>query len=179
MYAVIKHNNSDTSGKPTVARHSFRNDSARYMELLLLPTLFSSILAEPLNILAFVRKVNWHENSNSRSQSDNCAIQIHVVLQSCRLIRWSITSHADIPKTKDCRLSIVDVLKSLVQWDHKMIEELVAGGTGIDIERKSNCERGTTRLFYRYLQNLHDKSTQQTRYDSYAPPLIYRARIVR
>lgn len=56
MYAVMKQNNSDRSGKPTVARHSFRNDSARYMELLLLPTLFSSILAVLFNILAFVRK---------------------------------------------------------------------------------------------------------------------------
>lgn len=56
IYAVTKQNNNDTSGKPTVARHNFRNDSARYIELLLLPTLFSSILAVLSNILAFVRK---------------------------------------------------------------------------------------------------------------------------
>lgn len=56
MYAVMKQNNSDMSGKPTVVRHSFRNDSARCMELLLLPTLFSSILAALLNILTFVRE---------------------------------------------------------------------------------------------------------------------------
>jgi len=140
MYAVIKQNNSDTSGKPTVVRHSFRNDSARYMELLLLPTLFSSILAKPLNILTFVRKINWHENSKSRPQSDNCAIQIHVALQSSRLIRWSITSHA----VTFLRQNIADYQSSMSlncsfsdRGDHhKIIEELVTEGTGIDIERK-------------------------------------------
>lgn len=77
MYAVTKQNNSDISGKPTVTRHSLRNDSARYTELLLLPTLFSSILAAPLNILAFVREADGHGSSKSGSRSDDCATRTH------------------------------------------------------------------------------------------------------
>lgn len=102
MYAVMKQNNSDISGKPTVVRHSFRNDSARYTELLLLPTLFSSILAALLNILTFVRKTNGHDNSKSRLQSDNCAVQIHAAFQaSCRLSRFSISlAYSSIPETE-------------------------------------------------------------------------------
>lgn len=78
MYAVTKQNNSDISGKPTVARHSRRNDSARYTELLLLPTLFSSILAAPLSILAFVREADGgHGGSKSGSRSDGGAARTH------------------------------------------------------------------------------------------------------
>lgn len=85
MYAVTKQNNSDISGKPTVVRHSFRNDSARYTELLLLPTLFSSILAAPLSILAFVREASGHDSSGIGSRSDNCAIRTHVCPPVCVL----------------------------------------------------------------------------------------------
>jgi len=173
MYAVIKQNNSDTSGKPTVARHSFRNDSARYMELLLLPTLFSSILAESLNILAFVRKINWHENSKSRSQSDNCAIQIHVALQSCRFIRWSINFHAVIflrQKIADYQssMSLNRSFSEIIRGSRSSLPEELASISSENT--RSNCERGGTRLFYRYLQNLHDKSTQQAR-NSFASDL--------
>lgn len=65
IYAVTKQNNNDISGKPTVTRHNFRNDSARYTELLLLPTLFSSILAVLSNILAFVRKATTCNSEQS------------------------------------------------------------------------------------------------------------------
>lgn len=88
MYAVTKQNNNDMSGKPTVARHNFLNDRARCIELLLLPTLFSSMLAALSDMLAFVHQattvyvcVRVCVKSNCRSgiQSGSCAAQIHIV----------------------------------------------------------------------------------------------------
>lgn len=161
MYAVMKQNNSDTSGKPTVARHSFRNDSARYMELLLLPILFSSILAAPLNILAFVRVVD--DNSKNRSQSDNCAIQVHVAPQLCRFSTTLGIIH-DIPEAKKIRLSFVDALESTRSHGDRRAHcrrnrHPSSESVGY------NCERGTTCSLRGHCESFlgRDKSAQRAR----------------
>ena len=56
IYAVTKQTKSVTRGKDTVAKHNFLNDIAMCMELLLFPTLFSSIV-KLSNILALIYKI--------------------------------------------------------------------------------------------------------------------------
>ena len=56
IYAVTKQTKSVTRGKDTVAKHNFLNDIAMCMELLLFPTLFSSIV-KLSNTLALIYKI--------------------------------------------------------------------------------------------------------------------------
>lgn len=157
MYAVTKQNNSDISGKPTVARHSLRNDRTRCTELLLLPTLFSSILAGPLSILAFVREADGvRGSSNSGSRSDDDATRTHAAPRSLDGPRRRSAYHGiPLGQREESRINTSrpwitrsgEIARWLRRNRHPGRREY--GGEG-----DPNCERGRARLVSRALRNL-------------------------
>lgn len=166
IYAVMKQNTSDISGKPTVARHNFLNDTARCMELLLLPTLFSSILAALSSILAFVRKSTIY----IKAESSQTIVRYRFMLHSGSSIRWFLVlnymlQHPWDRNRRNHRLSLIHAhLMTLLNCS--LINITRNGGSCLRKKRHSllckyagsNCEPDNTSIA-KFLDR--DKSAQR------------------